>query len=281
MNQSTLAVVVSFHPTEEIIRNVNCTLEQVAKVIIVDNESTPESRKLLSQFNTTRVDIIYNEMNLGVGSGFNQGMRWGQANGYFWFLLLDQDSCPKVGMVDELLKTAMRQDNYGAVMVGPHHEDFVSKWPERSPLPVERVSLMITSGCLLNSLILQKIGLYDERLFIDHVDHDFCLRLIKHGGACLRVNSATLLHKFGEARVERLLGRNFFVQEYSPFRRYHMMRNRIVLYKRYGVLSGVWFWVDLRSALKDFIKLVLFESGKASKLRAVVSGIADGIRWRD
>jgi len=104
MNSSTLAVVVSFHPTEEIIRNVHKTLDQVSKVIVVDNESSRESREILSRISNDRVDIIYNEMNLGVAAGFNQGVRWGQANGYLWFLLLDQDSCPTEGMVDELMK---------------------------------------------------------------------------------------------------------------------------------------------------------------------------------
>jgi len=151
MNSSTLAVLVSFHPAEDIIRNVHKTLEQVSKVIVVDNESSKESREILSRLNNDRVDIIYNEMNLGVAAGFNQGVRWGQANGYLWFLLLDQDSCPTDGMVDELLKVANNQGDRGVVMVGPHHEDFVSKWPPRNPFPIVNVSFAITSGFLLNS----------------------------------------------------------------------------------------------------------------------------------
>lgn len=281
MNNSTLAVVVCFHPAEEILRNVHKTLEQVSKVIIVDNESSRESREILSRLNTDRVDIIYNEMNLGVAAGFNQGVRWGQANGYLWFLLLDQDSCPTEGMVDELLKVANSQGDRGVVMVGPHHEDFVSKWPPRNPCPIENVSLLITSGCLLNSQVFDKIGLYDERLFIDHVDHDYCLRFQEKGGVCLRVNTATLLHRFGAARIRIFMGRQFFLQEYSPFRRYHMMRNRIVLYKRYGMFHGDWFWLDLKVAIKDVIKLTLFEHEKGAKLAAILRGIRDGLLWSD
>jgi rhamnosyltransferase len=281
VNQSTIAVVVSFHPTVDIIQNIACTLEQVSKVIVVDNESTPGSRKLLSQFKSDRVDVIFNEKNLGVGAGFNQGVRWGQANGYVWFLLLDQDSRPTNGMVAELLKAATSLNHFGLAMVGPHHEDFISEWPPKNPSPVEPVSLLITSGCLLNMQILQKIGFYDERMFIDHVDHDYCLRFQKQGGVCLRINTATLLHRFGEARIKRFLGKNFFLQDYSPFRRYHMMRNRIVLYKRYGMFKGDWFWLDVKIAIKDLVKLTLFENEKRAKFSAVIRGFVDGLLWSD
>lgn len=276
----TLAVVVSFHPTQDIIRNVNCTLGQVDKVVIVDNESTSASRELLSQFSAQQVEVIHNEKNLGVAAGYNQGIRWGQSQGFEWFLLLDQDSCPTKGMVEELLRVAGSHQK-DLLIVGPHHEDYSSKWPPRSHVATESVALMITSGCFLNAQVLNKIGHYDERLFIDHVDHDYCLRFQRNGGLCLRVNTATLLHKFGEARVKRILGKAFFIQDYSAFRRYHMMRNRIVLYKRYGMFQGDWFWLDAKVALKDLVKLIFFEDNKITKLRAVGRGFVDGILWKE
>ncbi|HEY8272297.1 MAG TPA: hypothetical protein VIG33_15505, partial [Pseudobdellovibrionaceae bacterium] len=97
----------------------------------------------------------------------------------------------------------------------------------------------------------------------------------------LKVNSAVLLHKFGEARVRKFLGKSFFLQEYSPFRRYYMMRNRIILYKRYGMFKGAWFWLDAKNAIKDLIKLTFFESKKRAKFIAVIKGIVDGLCWRE
>jgi len=97
----------------------------------------------------------------------------------------------------------------------------------------------------------------------------------------LRVNTATLLHRFGAARIRIFMGRQFFLQEYPPFRRYHMMRNRIILYKRYGMFHGDWFWLDLKVAIKDVIKLTLFEHEKGAKLAAIFRGIRDGLFWCD
>lgn len=277
----TLAIVVAYHPEESLIVNIGALLEQVSHVIIVDNESSEGSKAILQKTAKPAVSFIFNEVNQGVAKGFNQGIRWGIDNGYDYFLLMDQDSRPQERMVERLLEVAEANEKKDQlVLIGPHHEDFDRKIPVTSTAAVETVPLLITSGSLLSRKIIDKIGYYDEWLFIDHVDHDYCLRLTQTGGSCAKVNMATLLHRFGDAEVRTFLGKSFFIQSYSPFRRYHMMRNRIVLYKRYGVLSGAWFWMDLRSAVKDLIKLVLFESDRGPKLRAVIKGGIDGFRWR-
>jgi len=278
----TVAVLVAYHPEEHLTENVRALLEQVSHVVIVDNESSEGSKKILGKVSRSAVSYIFNESNLGVAKGFNQGIRWGIENGYDYFLLMDQDSRPQEQMVAKLLKAMEAFTLKGQMaLVGPHHEDFKRKIPVTSALEVETAPLLITSGSLLSKKIVDKIGFYDERLFIDHVDHDYCLRVIKNGGVCAKVNTAVLQHRFGKAEVRTVLGKSFFLQDYSSFRRYHMMRNRIVLYKRYGVLKDTWFWMDLRSASKDLLKLILFESGKRNKLLAVLKGLVDGLKWKD
>lgn len=279
---SVLGVVVSYHPSAEILENIQALLEQVTHVVVVDNASSDKSREILARAPQESVSFIYNTANLGVATGFNQGMRWGLERQYDYFLLMDQDSRPVLGMVSELLKVleSFLATNKLA-LVGPHHEDFERKIKNSYLTATDDVPLLITSGCLISLQVVNRIGLYDERLFIDHVDHDYCLRLQKTGGVCLRVNNATLLHSFGDAQVRSFFGLRFFLQNYSAFRRYHMMRNRIVLYKRYGIFSGAWIWIDLNVALKDLIKMVFFESQKSEKLLAVARGIRDGLIWRE
>lgn len=279
---STLAVVLSFRPDDSIVKNIEVLLLQVEAVVIVDNESSAHSQKILSPLKGEKVHIIFNSENRGVGEGFNQGIRWGLDKKYDYFLLMDQDSQPTPNMVSEQVRVLrLYSEKSALVLVGPHHEDYVRKIKKTSVNEIEPVPLLITSGCLLSRVLIEKVGLYDERLFIDHVDHDYCLRLAKSGGLCLKVNSAVLLHRFGEAKVKTFLGKSFFVQDYSAFRRYHMMRNRIILYKRYGMFRGAWFWLDAKVALKDLVKLVMFENSRREKLGAVFRGLVDGVLWRD
>lgn len=276
-------MILTFHPEANTAENIKAILQQVEHIIVVDNESSEHSQKIFKGLPGASISFIYNEKNNGVAQGFNQGMRWGLQNGYDHFLLMDQDSQPKPGMVSALLDAEKKLiEQVGElILLGPQHEDFDRKIPSSHTSEIDRVPLLITSGSLLSKKLIEKIGLYDERLFIDHVDHDYCLRVLKQGGVCVKVHSACLLHRFGEARVASFLGKSFFIQDYSPFRRYHMMRNRMVLYKRYGVFKGEWFWLDLRSATKDLVKLIFFEPRKKTKLLAVAKGIWDGILWQD
>jgi len=278
----TLAVVVTYHPDEAVRENLKALLEQVNHVVVVDNESSDNSKSMISSFSMSQLTAIFNDSNNGVAKGFNQGLRWGMENGFDYFLLLDQDSRPSAGMASKLVVELDVLLSRGVLaIVGPQHEDFEQKVENFSSELVVSVPLLITSGCLLSKKVIEKIGLYDERLFIDHVDHDYCLRLFKNGGQVMKVTSAILLHRFGEARVKTFMGKTFFMQEYSPMRRYFMMRNRIVLYKRYGMFRGRWFWMDLRSGLADLAKLILFEKKKSEKLVSVFRGLWDGICWAE
>lgn len=279
---SLLAVVVSYNPSAELLENVRVLLEQVSHVVIVDNASSEESRQIFSSIPIGSISFIFNSENLGIATGINQGVRWGLENNYEYFLLMDQDSRPAADMVRKLRDVLNGFLSQGkAVLLGPHHEDYDRKIEHSYTNEIEEVPLLITSGCLLSKRVIDKIGLYDERLFIDHVDHDYCLRLIKAGGTSFKVHSTTLLHRFGEAKIKTIFGKSFFVQDYSPFRRYFMMRNRLVLYKRYGMFKEAWFWLDLKVALKDLIKVIFFESNKLKKLIAMGRGIIAGLFWTD
>lgn len=277
-----LAVVVSYKPSPDLVENVKILLEQVPFVVVVDNETSESSGKILSQFSKTNVLVIFNDLNLGVATGFNQGIKWGLEFGYDYFLLMDQDSRPQERMVERLLEVVKSFGNKNQrVLVGPHHEDYERKIDNRPAQEITFTPLLITSGSLMSRELIKEVGLYDDRLFIDHVDHDYCLRVIKNGGLTLKVKSATLLHRFGAGEVKTILGKSFFLQDYSVFRRYYMMRNRIVLYKRYGMFKGDWFWLDANAAIKDIVKLICFENKKKEKLAAVIRGFIDGILWSD
>lgn len=277
-----LAVVVSYNPSAELLENVQALLEQVSHVVIVDNGSSEETRQIFSSIPTDSVSFILNSKNLGIAKGINQGVRWGLERNYEYFLLMDQDSRPAADLVTKLLDVLNGFLSQGKfVLIGPHHEDYERKIEHSYVNEIEEVPLLITSGCLLSKKVIDNIGLYDERLFIDHVDHDYCLRLMNVGGASFKVHSATLLHRFGEAKVKTIFGKSFFVQDYSPFRRYYMMRNRLVLYKRYGMFRDAWFWLDFKVAIKDLVKVVVFESNKMAKLTAIGRGLVAGLLWKD
>ena len=59
--------------------------------------------------------------------------------------------------------------------------------------------------------IFDKIGGFDEKLFIDGVDFDFCIRMRKAGYGILRSNNVYLLQEVGKGRSKSLFGKTFSI----------------------------------------------------------------------
>ncbi len=93
----------------------------------------------------------------------------------------------------------------------------------------------ITSANIINLLAWETVGKFDDRLFIDEVDNDFCVRL--------RLNNYKILH-FNECYVDHELGKRWFllfpkINYESDFRLFYIFRNLMIENRRYGKLPFV------------------------------------------
>lgn len=279
MNHKLVGVVVTYKPESDVGDNIQRILEQVEHLVIVDNTADTSSDTILKSFlNSENVTIIKNTGNEGIARALNQGLKAGLQWGGDHFILFDQDSCPREFMIRHLQDAVLQSSLL--VIAGPILED--RKTGTRDTEAVDIVpfaeNMLITSGSFFSKAVIDKIGMMDEKLFIDYVDHDYCLRLKKAGGELLRVPKARLLHSFGEAEARTIFGKTFFVQAYSPLRRYYMARNRIILYLRYPQFTQRWFWHDLSFVIKDYVKLIVFEKDRFKKIFAIVNGVFDGLK---
>src|SRR5690606_27148133 len=101
-----------------------------------------------------------------------------------WLLTMDQDS-----FFDEshLLSYQNCFQNFegknGVAMFGVEFE----KESERTNCSVLETDMLITSGSLVNLAVFQKLGGFDENLFIDEVDFEYCLRAKVNGYKTIRL----------------------------------------------------------------------------------------------
>ncbi len=102
-----------------------------------------------------------------------------------------------------------------------------------------------TSGSLIKREVFESVGFYDDDFFIDFVDIDFCLRLKKHGFRVLKAMQVELQHELGSKQTRNLLGLKIPFRDHTPWRYYYMMRNRLLMYRRYYSVSPVWICADL------------------------------------
>jgi rhamnosyltransferase len=280
------AVIVAYYPDPDTLRRVAAAITpQVNGVLIVANDGGAWTFSLPQE-----VTLAKQAANIGLGAAYNLAAQWALSHGATHLLLLDQDSVPAPGMVEKL-REAFKQP--GAVAAsGPLWRDsrtgedgfFVrfARWGTRRYRPaigeVVPVDFLISSGLLVALDALADIGPFDEKLFIEHVDSDWALRARAKGYRLYGIADARLDHAFGEATAWPLgLRRRVFV--YPPERNYYLLRNSIVMWRRYYV---PWRWVfhDLRRTGALMLIYAFCIPPRPQRLSAMFRAVRDGVKMR-
>jgi rhamnosyltransferase len=264
-----LAVVVSHNGLTKTRATVAALRAQVGRVCIVDNGSDTPSLEVLSDLEELPdVSVIRLGSNRGIGCALNVGVAEARHGACAWVLTMDQDSTIHPGMIEA----------YGSALA--KHPDAVSLSPRIAGFAARRredayvVGSAITSGNLVKVAVFDEVGPYNEDLFIDGVDFEFCLRLRRAGHAIHRVPAAVMSHQLGEGRdeVPRLKG---FYAEHPPLRRYYMFRNFMYLTERYTLRFPL-FILKLAVAHALLMVLIAFhDPRRLASYRGVLKGLSD------
>jgi len=170
------------------------------------------------------------------------------------------------------LETANGIDNSTVAIFTPFHQ-FAGMEPY--PGEWEFADAVMTSGNLLNLAAYEKCGPFEEKLFIDYVDWEYCLRLRQCGYTIIRINRAVLEHPLGNASRESFLFLKGMATHHSHTRRYYITRNRFYVWDRYKKSFPGLCKSDMRSFRKELVKILLFEKDKMKKLKMVWRGYRD------
>lgn len=296
------AGIVLFHPDiDRLKQNVDAVLPQVDRLYLFNNASD-EYPQLREAFTDTKYTIndnitwINSDDNIGIAAALNRLMQAACSDGFRLMLTLDQDSICADDLVEKLLEAAQTYDNVAItspriIEQGRVWEDAYSKVGKKKHTNktnnvetaglVEDVTYCITSGSLTNIDAVINAGGFNERLFIDDVDRDMCIRLCYRGHRILRVNSAELHHEFGDKLVERkFLFLKYKYRNYSPFRVYYQIRNTVYMVRKYGGDYKPYpIWRLIRPFLTFFVKFI-FEPQRIKRLSAFVRGYAAGLTMK-
>lgn len=280
------AVVVSYNPEEYLVAHVAAILPQVDKLLVVDNGSDESSQAYLEAVaQMPAVEVIYNGENLGIAAALNIAARHAQDGGYVWLATFDQDSCATQGLIDSMLaayetcgfkeKVALISPVYMDQSTGT--VEFVGGCSGNPEQVYSTAVTTMTSGNLVKVSTFCKVGFFEESLFIDYVDNEFCLRCVQKGLKILVSCKSILQHKAGEPVRHAFLWKNPVTSNHSPLRRYYSARNRVVMYKRYFRCRSDWVYSDLYVFIKEIAKILLFEKDMPCKVRFILKGVCHGL----
>ena len=280
---SVAAVIITYNVENDFKERINKLKGKVDEIIVVDNGSKAETINMLKELEK-EVTVIYLEDNKGIASALNKGIKYSIEKGYNWILTLDHDSIITDNMIKNMLTCYEGLNNElkekVAMLVPVHVEE--KEYQNGSNINEEKdsnsyieVLTEITSGALTKAEIYKNVGMYDEKLFIDLVDHDYCLSLNKKGFKIIQVNNATLIHNLGESVKKSVLGLKMIPTNHSPLRRYYMSRNRHYIWDKYKEDFPSWVLTDKRRFITENLKIVLFEDNKIEKFKYIKRGIKD------
>jgi rhamnosyltransferase len=299
MADSVGIVVVSYHPGAGFATRLEGLLNQGVDVVLVDNGSDDASLAQLSGLGSIgNLITLRNPTNLGIATALNQGVAELRRRGARWALLLDQDSEPAPDMLSRLLATAQRHRHEPIAQVAANVQDRglptgTRRWFSLAPrfmLGFKRIRcdqdlirdvVAVTSGSLVDIQIHEALGGFDERLFIDFVDTDYCLRAAAAGHATVVDCAAVLHHSVGAKQQRSLLGIKFIPTYHRPLRRYYLFRNRIHMVRAHAARWPHWVTYELAATVHTLVGILLFEDSKARQLRACALGTWDGMLRRD
>jgi rhamnosyltransferase len=275
------ALIVLFNPNISVLSNILTYLPFVETLYLIDN-SEKKNFQLIQEIKNLSTQCIYidNNGNKGIANALNLGAQLAIQNNADWLLTMDQDSRFEDNNLASLIRCASISNMSTIGIVSPLHilEHSYNKF-----LPVKRISevlMVMTSGNLLNLAIYQQIGGFIDKLFIDAVDHEYCLRLNFRGFKVVQCEYASLRHCLGDLREIYLGIKTIRYSIHSPLRRYYITRNRLYLLKKYGFkFPSLWFKI-IKSIIFEWIKIILLEKEKIAKSQATIEGTIDFFRGK-
>lgn len=255
------AVVVLYHPDDNLRENLASYASDVSVVYLIDNSTAP-----LASIPCQGAEYLWTGENRGISAALNLAAGKAIAAGFDYLLTMDQDSRALPGMVSMLLEWCAPDVG----LVAPY---LLTRPGDKPPAgsACHQVRTVMTSGSILNLKVYQKVGPFRDDFFIDFVDIEYSLRLQKGGYKVLQAESACLEHHVG-----RRIGLGCLsVTTHTPLRKYYKSRNRFQVGREYAADFPLFVWWDRFRFLLESVRLLLFEPQKTDKLRMMLRGYRD------
>ncbi|MEK9753102.1 MAG: glycosyltransferase family 2 protein [Rhodospirillaceae bacterium] len=199
-----LTVVVVTYNSAHAIFSCLQSLPPAVPKIVVDNASTDDTRRLVETF--PAVTVVANATNVGFGRANNQGF---QAVTTPYALMLNPDTEVSGQAIERLLETARKYPDAAIAaprlvrangevemrVMGPHeHHHAEAPFAPAGPF----CTWFVTGAAWLCRMdALNKVGGFDENIFLYNEDVDLCLRLARAGYSLVVDPDAVIGHKGG------------------------------------------------------------------------------------
>ena len=276
VNSGIVAVIVTYNSDPARLLSLLKVLSQQCAVLVVDNSTQDISR------NAIRVVCIQGEVsylplgdNLGIARAQNLGIAWARDRAVSDILLMDDDSIPPQSFVSDLLKARascqIQPMVISARTVDVNGQD-ISNCPVQNLTGLSPCSDLTSPGALIPVVVFDRVGYFDDSLFIDCVDFDWGWRALALGVPLMLCDSVIVQHRLGE-------GSRLGLKIPNPIRHYYQYRNVLRMIVRSEAPIG-WRLSQLIKLPVKLIMIGLVADKKIARLRYAALGVVDFIIGR-
>jgi rhamnosyltransferase len=278
-------IVVCYRPdVAQLMSLCRLVLADGATVVLVDNSEIPCLRPGTLPDGCTLITLGWNS---GIGHALNVGVARALAAGAAVIAFFDQDSKVDSGLLKRLAAAiqpgnpeivsplcvddrtnaalpSLRLSRHG-MSTPVHRADLSSRYP---------VDIVISSGTVATREVFDLAGPFDESLFIDFVDTEWCLRCRAKQIPIYVVPTAVMRHSIG-SRHFRFGSLTIIV--HSSTRCYYQIRNSFLLLRKRHV-PLIFSVKQIVSILLSRIALLFGVEDRIGYVKTYWSAVLDGIR---
>lgn len=189
MTEFELEILIVAYNSKEILSE---TLASIAgsskyKITIIDNASKDNLGDFINQ-NYPNINYIYNSVNQGYGRAANIGLKQSDAA---YTLLLNPDVKTNEAQILELLESARKLENSAITAPCVDKSEIADS--------KENVLWVVGAIMLFNMEKLNKVGFFDENIFLYYEETDLCKRVIDSGYNITKCNNIYMEHLVGKS----------------------------------------------------------------------------------
>lgn len=286
-----VGIVTVLYGSEDVVADFFASLalqqDTPFKLYVIDNSPQPATldhcRALATRYGID-AEFVFNNANLGVAAGNNQGIAMARRDGCRYVLLANNDTEFAAGTLSALLRPLLAGESVATPKIlyhGPERLVWyaggrIDAWTMRTPhIGMHRVDAgQFDAPChtpyaptcflLLDVAVFERIGVMDERYFVYYDDTDFVWRVTHAGWRIRYVPDAMVQHKVSTSTGG----------ERSPFTLYYTNRNRIYFIRKNftGVRRVIALGYVLLTRLLNAARLSKPQAGR------LWAGVKDGLR---
>ncbi len=280
------SIITCFKPDPDcLISLCKNLLNQNSRILLIDNSHAPIRLDDLN-LRHNLVSHIKLKKNMGIAYAQNIGIKEAVKNKSEFITFFDQDSVIEDNFIKNILQDIESKTDG---IITPFAVDIVNNDPlpsiklNKLGLPyvfkshqlqdIFSIDIAISSGTTISSQIIDKVGFFNEALFIDHVDTEWCLRCRHMGLQIFQTPKAVMKHNIGNNRKK--FG-PITIQIHPPERCYYQMRNSLSLLKFKHIPKALAIY-DILSTLFNRLFLLFISDCKKDYFIALCKGIKDGL----